>query len=179
MLAETLYKGILKEKMADCQTYLEIGSYDGDGIVYLAREYPDKQFYSVDPFIEDGHTSAGTHMKKGQELWPLREVFFDNIKTVKNITHFAVTDTDFVRGRLYEMVEPDLFYIDGDHSYEHVSLDLEIAELFALRNPLWVVMDDIVNIKGVKRALQDFKEKHPEVTFNELKEYGGAYFYLR
>jgi hypothetical protein len=178
MLATVLYNGIILDKMRDCKVYFEIGSYDGEGITMLGSRYPEKFFYSLDPFIEDGHTAAVTGVQKGGKLSGIRETFLARIKDRENIVHFDMTDNEFIEGKVYDLISPDVMFIDGDHSYEHVALDLRIAEILASKNPLWVIMDDTVNIEGVVRALNEFKEAHLDINFTALRDYGAVYFNL-
>ena len=177
MLARQLYEGIITDNLYSNQVYLEIGSYDGEGIAMLSNKFPDKTFYSIDPFIEDGHTS-GNGVGKGDLFTAIREVFYNNTKDCDNVFHFDMTDEAFLKGKLYELIEPDVLFIDGNHSFEYVTLDLQLAELFAKKKTLFVVMDDTVNIEGVVTALAEFKLRHPEITFNSLPDYGAVYFYI-
>ncbi len=178
MLARPLYEGIILENLYNVKTYLEIGSFDGEGIAMLSKRFPDKIFYSIDPFIEDGHTSRGTGVVVGKPLPGIREHFYSSIKDCENVFHFDMTDEAFIRGRLYNLIYPDILFIDGNHSFESVTLDLRLAEVFARNKRLLVVMDDTVNIEGVARALGGFKTSHPEIVFNSLPDYGAVYFYI-
>ncbi len=178
MLARPLYEGILLENLYNVQTYIEIGSFDGEGIAMLSKKFPGKQFYSIDPFIEDGHTSRATGVSIGVSLHGIREHFYSSIKDCENVCHFDMTDEAFLKGRLYNLISPDILFIDGNHSYENVTLDLQLAGLFAKNKKLFVVMDDTVNIEGVVSALDNFKTSHPEIAFNNLPDYGAVYFYI-
>jgi hypothetical protein len=178
MLARQLYEGILLENLYGSQVYLEIGSYDGEGIAMFSKMFPNKTFYSIDPFIEDGHTSRGTGVATGDPLNEIRETFLQNTKDCSNITHFDIKTEEFISRRLYDVVFPNVLFIDGDHSYECVKIDLQLAELLAKKNKLFVVMDDTVNIEGVVKALEEFKARHPEIRFYNLPDYGAVYFYI-
>ena len=178
MLARQLYEGILTENLYSNQVYLEIGSFDGEGIAMLSKRFPDKQFYSIDPFIEDGHTSKGTGVPTGDPLTEIRNIFLHNIKDCQNISYFDKTSEEFLKEKLYKTIYPDIIFIDGNHSYECVTIDLQLAELFAKNKRLYVVMDDTVNIEGVVKALVEFKLRHPEISFNSLPDYGAVYFYI-
>jgi hypothetical protein len=175
MLARQLYEGIILEVLRSKKVYLEIGSYDGDGIATLSRMFPKKKFYSIDPFIEDGHTWQA---QIGHPMNHIRAEFVKNTKGCKNITHFDMTDEKFLKKKLYKTISPDVLFIDGNHSFECVTIDLHIAELFAKKKRLFVVMDDTVNIEGVVNALAEFKLRHPEIEFKSLPDYGAVYFTL-
>ncbi len=182
MLARNLYCGLLVESLADVDTYMEIGSYDGEGIAMLSRTYPDKKFYSIDPFIEDGNTSNLTCIKKGEPLNEIRDEFIENIRRHRNITYFDMTSGEFIRQELYKNLSVDILFIDGDHSDEGATIDLTLAVLLSKDKRLFVVMDDLY-LAGVVSALDRFRIAHPEVeikcSYDKINSvYTAAFFYL-
>lgn len=52
MLCCTAGFEFMNNKLASIKSnYLEIGVFDGDSIAGLAKKYPDKKIYAIDPFI--------------------------------------------------------------------------------------------------------------------------------
>ena len=182
MLAKYLYYGILGESLMDVHTYMEIGSYDGEGIALLSNAFPGKMFYSIDPFIEDGNTINASGVEKGRPLNEIRDIFAENTKNCKNITHFDMTTEEFIKRKLYKDLLVDVLFIDGDHSTESTLIDLSLAMLLSKNNRLFVVMDDLY-LDGVVTALDCFKGDHPEVEVKSFYDkingvYTTAFFYL-
>ena len=56
-------------------------------------------------------------------------------------------------------IQLDWIYIDGDHTYEGVTFDLE-ASLRVLKEDGTLLGDDYGNKPGVKKAVDEFVEKH-------------------
>lgn len=54
----------------------------------------------------------------------------------------------------------DFIHIDGDHTYTGCMHDLEISKNHAE----WILVDDYDLLKGVRKAVDEFVEKHPEYT---------------
>ena len=164
MLAKHLYYGILAESLSlmNLRTYMEIGSYDGEGIALLSNAFPDKMFYSIDPFIEDGNTINSSGGKKGDSLDEIRDLFVKNTRNFKNIIHYDMTSEEFIKRKLYKDLLIDILFIDGDHSVEGTSIDLTLAVLLSKNKHLFVVMDDLY-LEGVASALDRFRIDHPEV----------------
>lgn len=182
MLARLLYEGILTGYLYKYHTYLEIGSFDGEGIAMLSKKFPDKSFYSIDPFVEDGNTINSSGVEKGKSLDKIRNTFIENTKDCKNIIHFDMTSEEFVIKELYENLFIDILFIDGDHSNKGTSTDLTLAILLSKNKRLFVVMDDLY-LDGVTTALNHFKITYPGIKVdyfydNINKVLTTAFFYL-
>ena len=177
MLAKFIYKHVLEKVLRKYRngSFMEIGSFDGEGILAISRIHPDRTFYSIDPFIEDGNTTQKTNKKRGQKLDDIQAKFIANTKKRKNIVHVNMTTKQFIDEKLYEGINVSVLFIDGNHAYKSVLIDLSLASLLATNNKVCVVMDD-VSYSGVKKALAKFRETnkitnvhymnlHPAVQF--------------
>ncbi len=93
--------------------YLEIGSYDGIAVSILAKKYPDKEFHCVDAFIRGFETEAGHS-----------EYFLENTSEFPNVVLYVGKSEDVLPTLKREF---DFIFIDGDHSYEGVRGDFQLA----------------------------------------------------
>lgn len=176
MLAVNAYKSIIFDSVRGSGSYLEIGSYDGEGIAMLSNAFPDKKFYSIDPFIEDGNTSAGTGVKKGDAIGNIRKAFLSNTSECLNLYHFDITSLEFIKEGLYDKIDVDVIFIDGDHSFEAAFMDLNLALLFSMNKNIIVIMDDYYN-EEVNKAVELFNKIH-DIKINIIEEYGVIHFNL-
>jgi hypothetical protein len=182
MLAKNIYDWILFEKMENAQSYMEVGSFDGEGIAMLSKRFSNKRFYSIDPFIEDGNTVNSTNIKKGEPINEIRKLFLKNTQYCDNIIHFDMTSEEFIKQELYKNMFIDILFIDGDHSDKGTSIDLILAMLLSENKHLFVVIDDLY-LDGVIYALDRFRIAHPEIEIKSYfdtinKVYTTAFFYL-
>ena len=159
MLAKFIYKHVLEKALRKYRngSYMEIGSFDGEGISSISKRHPERAFYSIDPFIEDGNTTQKTNKKRGQKIDDIRAKFVANTRKRKNIVNFDMTTKQFIDKKLYVDMNVSVLFIDGDHTYKSVLLDLSLASLLATNNKVCVVMDDVSH-SGVKRAIAKFRE---------------------
>src|SRR5436190_517016 len=56
ILASHAFDFFYEELQHQPGNYLEIGCFEGFALRELAKVYPQKMFYGIDPFIEDGNT---------------------------------------------------------------------------------------------------------------------------
>ena len=97
MLASSVYN-FFKEKLKETDhNYFEIGVYFGDGVHELAKDFPDKKIYCVDPFIEDGFTVLDSNIEKGQILNSQRENALKLFGECSNIIFHETTSQQFLR----------------------------------------------------------------------------------
>lgn len=146
--------------------YLEIGVFEGYALRELALAYPDKTFYGIDPFIEDGNTTGHNDgVAKGDTMWKQMEIAHRNFKDVPNIKFFQQTS----RSWFAEMEPEDLaemnigaVLVDGDHSYDAALHDLNIAGAI-LANGGVIYVDD-TGLPLVSDALFEWCKKMPHIT---------------
>lgn len=138
--------------------YLEIGVFNGDSITALATLHPNKMFYGIDPFIEDGHTVNATGKKCGELMDQQRETANKNFNSVTNAFLYEVTSkqfADWLYDKALNWMNIGWVLVDGSHHYEDVKNDLALA--VRLIGPRYgaIIVDDM-NIAGVKQAYEEF-----------------------
>ncbi len=149
--------------------YLEIGVWEGVMLRELASHFPDKMFYGIDPFIEDGNTGGhyDNAAQKGETLFTQMANAKANTEGIKNIQLFQQTSSSFFTERTNaELTKMNVYtvFIDGDHSYEEARNDL-FQSVRLLNNGGTIFVDD-VGMPGVAAAISDF-EKAFQYRFTE------------
>lgn len=97
---------------------VEIGSYAGESTVIFASHFRD--IVAIDPFINDYDMNDATcHF---MDLIKVHDVFKENIKSHKNISHIMKISDDACFDIKDNSV--DFVYIDGMHTYEQVKKDI-------------------------------------------------------
>lgn len=142
--------------------YLEIGVYDGESIETLASLFPNKKIYGIDPFIEDGHTSWNSRRLIGEKLESQKKHTINRIKDKSNIIFFEMTSKLFYENLTIENIEKynvEIVFIDGDHHYDNVVNDLNLA-VSLLNNKKGIIILDDIHMPDVKTAQQEFLSKY-------------------
>jgi len=164
MLASSVYN-FFKEKLKETDhNYFEIGVYFGDGVYELAKNFPDKKIYCVDPFIEDGYTVADSKIEKGQSLNPQRENALKLFGECSNITLYETTSQQFLKNLTKQQINEfnvSYVFIDGDHSYDGASNDYVLA-MKLIANKKGVIVFDDTDLPGVGQAIQVFKRSYKD-----------------
>jgi hypothetical protein len=140
------------------RNYLEIGVFNGDSIGLLAKRYPNKKIFAVDPFIEDGNTSHTTMVSQGQPMPTQRENTYNNIKDLDNIELHEVTSIEFGKMCTEDMIKKmdiGCILIDGSHHYEDVIADAHLA-MQLIGDDIGAIVFDDVNLPGVNRAYKEW-----------------------
>lgn len=131
---------LLRER-APIAEYLEIGSASGGNGRFLYESVGFGRFTSVD---DGGHPD-----------FPLQR---ENFATIPSFRQFlGDSHSEAARAYLAEQVgDPviDVAFIDGDHSYEGVSQDIELVRPFC-RSGAWMIFHDTIACDGVERAWID------------------------
>jgi len=142
--------------------YLEIGIFGGVGISNLAYSHKNKKLYGIDPFIEDGFTSATTEVEQGKELVAVKDLALSRISQESNIKLFQESSVDFnlrLDQSLINELNIGLIFIDGNHHYEFVKNDYQLALKLIDKKSGYICFDDI-NILGVEKALNEFLKEN-------------------
>lgn len=162
---------VFSEELANLPgNYLEIGVYEGYALRELAMMYQDKQFYGVDPFIEDGNTTGHNGVAIGKSMPKQKRSAHLNLDGVPNVKLFEQPSQSFAKisdDDLWAMNLSGIF-IDGDHSYEAAASDLKLAAR-ALKNGGLIFLDDAC-MDGVNVALAEFWKREKD----RLSDYSGG-----
>ena len=162
VLSEGVYNYVCSELENIAGNYFEIGVFNGTGFARVARSFPDKKCYALDPFIEDGHTVASSGMPTGSNLSNQKQNFLDNTKNLDNVFLYETTSYEFEKNLTHEHAQQLLIgmvVIDGNHHYDNVKIDFEIA-LKLLSNKSGIIIVDDTDISGVRQAFDEFCSQH-------------------
>lgn len=152
------------------QNYLEIGVFNGVGTARLARAFPDMTIYAVDPFIEDGHTIGASQAETGSHMSEQKAAYLKNSADNENQILFEMTSSEFARTLTAEQIsEMNIAWvlIDGNHHYEHVTVDYEVAMRLIGPRAGHIVFDDM-QISGVSQAYGEFIAKYADRVVREV-----------
>lgn len=142
--------------------YFEIGVFNGTGFARIAKTFPDRQCYALDPFIEDGHTIASSGMQLGSTLVTQKQNFLLNTDDLLNVTLFELTSEEFEKNFSTEQCQKldiGMVVIDGNHHYNNVVIDFQIA-LKLLGNNQGIIVVDDTDIVGVGQAYGEFLQQN-------------------
>ena len=131
---------LLRERVP-IREYLEIGSASGGNGRFLYESLGFGRFTSVD---DGGHPDASLQRENFSKIPPFRQFLGDSHSEAAReylATQFPERDIDVA-------------FIDGDHSYEGVSQDIELVRPFC-GSGAWMVFHDTIACEGVERAWID------------------------
>lgn len=150
-------EGKLLEKLAsDARVAIvEIGSWKGKSTVWLARKSSVK-VYTIDP-----HTDTNVHI--WQNVENTYDEFIKNMKKYKvENTVIPLVMTSQEAHLKYPSLKCDLVFVDGDHRYEFIKLDIELWSKHLVRGGIMAIHDvqnpdlEEFEINGPVRAWDDF-----------------------
>lgn len=149
----------MKDKLLSVKgNYCEIGIFEGDSLSQLAKMYPEKRFYGIDPFIEDGHTSHITSVARGQTMNQQKQRTIQNIDGLQNLLIFQMTSSQFSKNINEETIAAlniDWVLVDGSHHYDDVCVDIILAMYLIGDKPGGIIFDDLHQL-DVKLAYDKF-----------------------
>jgi predicted O-methyltransferase YrrM len=136
------YFNYVLQRMRGATSYLEIGTFDGIILAMLAKALPSVKFSAIDPFLNVG----GGHF----------DYFEDNCRQYNNI-HLYNEKSEVVLPQLIERGDRfDIIFVDGDHTYEAVSM--ELREGWKLLNGGGSILVHDYSIPGVNKACNEFAQ---------------------
>lgn len=157
--------------------YLEIGVYDGRLIATLSERFPDRQFYGIDPFIEDGNTSAHNGgIPKGQPLTQQRANAIANLEERSNAKLFVTTSVEFnqqITDAALDEMDISAVLIDGSHHYDDAANDFRLAMRCLKRGGI-IFVDDLA-IDDVLKACAEFAMRE----FRRISKWDDGRFWIR
>lgn len=162
MLCTTGYNFLKSEIKRFNGNYLEIGIFDGDLISSLAGDNPNKKFYGIDPFIEDGYTIHTTKVFAGNTMVSQKEIALSKLDRLSNLKYYVETSLEFLNKLTDEQsndLDVDIVLIDGSHWYKDVIVDIEIS-LKLIKNKKGVIIFDDLHVPEVLKACNEFFYNH-------------------
>lgn len=164
VLSSSVYSYVHGCLRSDAGNYFEIGVFNGTGLAQVATRYPEIKCYAVDPFIEDGHTTASSGMSRGDKMSVQLANCLKNIEGLDNVVLHQTTSKEFFKNLTQEQIAEmniEIAVIDGDHHYEHVVNDLKLC-LALLENRSGRIVVDDTDVEDVKRAYTEFIQTHQD-----------------
>ena len=166
ILGQHLYTTLIGNLNQKEYNSLEIGVFNGAGTAIIGKTFPNKTIYAIDPFIEDGNTDWITQVGEGNTLNIQKQNCYNNIKNLANVVLFEETSKSFSKKLTEKMiVEMNIGWviIDGDHNYEPVTIDYELAiEIINKKKNSGIIVDD-TNLPGVEKATNEFLKKYKNI----------------
>lgn len=110
---------------------LEIGSFEGNSSMFLARHFKETNIYCIDNW-------EGTEEYKGLNFNTLEKNFDENVKEFKNIIKIKTKSDSFYKDN---QIFFDLIYVDGYHKAHQVLNDFKNSWK-SLNNNGIIIFDD-------------------------------------
>lgn len=169
-LCAYLYEKINEAASNFAGNYLEIGAFNGIGAASVAKKFPNKIIYVIDPFIEDGNTQWISGITPYQKMEKIKMDYLHNTNGINNIKHFENT-TEEMSNKLSDKEISDMnvsmVLIDGNHHTEFVTIDYDFAMKVIGDKSGFIVFDDMHNPEVVT-AFDNFIVKYSDrVSKNE------------
>lgn len=120
------------KKIKRFKNYLEIGSYEGNSALFVARNFKHVTIHCVDTWL-------GSKEHENENFNHVEKNFLSNTQKFKNILRFKLSSDDFFSQ--YQNYKYDCIYVDGDHYYDQVYKDC-INAYNSLRSGGILIFDD-------------------------------------
>jgi hypothetical protein len=144
--------------------YLEIGVFNGIGLHTVATAYPKKLCEAVDPFIEDGYTTSSSGCSTGAHMDTQQKSTMAYINKCKNVNLNIMTSHEYFKNLTSKKIAKlniGAVLIDGNHHYEFVVNDYQLA-MAVLANKKGLIVFDDTQVDGVSQALEEFKIEYAD-----------------
>jgi hypothetical protein len=164
VLSSHVYEPI-SEYLRDSKTnYLEIGVFNGAGLVKIATDNPNILCEAVDPFIEDGHTTGASQIPTGKKMSAQHNSTVASIDGLENVNLNVMTSHQYFAELTEEKITTlniGTVLIDGNHHYEFVVNDYKLA-MAVIANKAGLIVFDDLGVPGVAQAFNQFCEEHAD-----------------
>jgi hypothetical protein len=153
-MTDTGQKGILaylaKQYLPSCFTFLEVGVWRGDTSSWMLQNFPEMTYIGVDNYIPCStmkdlgpqHILARQAAERVMEVYPNAELIIQDSQTAS---------------KNYKNKSIDFIFIDGEHTYKQVGLDLES---WYPKTKRIISGHDYRYFPGVTQAVNEFAEKN-------------------
>lgn len=150
----------LAEHIARAKTVIEVGSFMGASVSWMAKHNPDARFYCVDTWLGSPEIKEddldGIPYQHGRLM--LLERFLSNMVAdgiSHRVTPIIQTSTSGARILRAQGISAELIYIDAGHEYLECYADL-VSYLPLLAKGGVMIADDYAGFPGVRGAVERF-----------------------
>jgi predicted O-methyltransferase YrrM len=147
----------------------EIGVWTGKTSSFLLENMPNLTLYMIDAWTEASNIPSFLASRAKMTKYP-QKVYDDAYKTVCEIASkhpsrsFVIKEESVVYSKRFPVSFFDFIFIDGDHSYEGVSKDIDAWYPLIKSSGILCGHDYGRGFKGVKQAVDErFKESEIEL----------------
>jgi len=131
-----VWRWIIKRYLKKKINYLEIGTYEGRSLFYIAENFTNSDLTAVDPYLD--YKDINFFKKKGN----ISNVYLSFKKNIKKfnikVNFFKINSSNFFK---FNKKKFDLIYIDGSHFYLDVKNDLNESLKIIKKNGI-IILDD-------------------------------------
>lgn len=139
------------EKVPDNSVLVELGTWKGASACIMSAAKEKSKIFTIDNFRADVY-----YDRRGIEIEQEIKKTRDNLKELGNITLLMGNNTDCATWWNKELVI-NLLFIDSDHRYESVKLDIKDWLPFVIEGG-FVLFHDYESHEGVLPAVDEFIE---------------------
>ena len=154
------HSAALAEHVARARVVIEVGSFMGASVSWMAHHNPEARFYCVDTFLGSPEITAedldGIPYQHGRLM--LLERFLSNMVAdgiSDRVTPIIQTSTSGAKILRRDGVSADLIYIDAGHDYLECYADLVSYTPLLAKGGVMIV-DDYGGFPGVRGAVERF-----------------------
>ena len=149
------------KKLKDNFKYLEIGSFEGNSAIFIAKKFKDSKIYCVDTWMGHEQYYIDKNFNEIEKNFDFNIKNFSNIVKIKNKSDIFFSENKDLKF--------DVIYIDGDHHYDQVLLDCQNAwtllkrdGIFICDDYIWSYFDDIKKnpCYAINTFLKEIKNKY-------------------